>query len=163
RLQSPDPRPLGLEALRAGHRRGVDRDCVPHVHLDDARRSEDLRPGWLRRGQDLGRELSLRLASLGYPSRAIQRDFWGIQVRQKLPAPVLVTLFVALAVAASAPARPVAHQERESRAQVLRYWTAERMQEAQPAGSPVRPNAAGNKGGKGGKTTFVASTEVPQP
>jgi hypothetical protein len=49
--------PLGLEALRPGYRRRLDRQGLSSVRLDGAGRGEDLRPRRARGGQGLGRGL----------------------------------------------------------------------------------------------------------
>jgi len=65
--------------------------------------------------------------------------------------------------ASSAAAYPVAHSTQQARGQVLRYWTAERMQKAVPADRDSRAVPAAAKPAKGGGTSTAASTEVPLP
>jgi V8-like Glu-specific endopeptidase len=64
----------------------------------------------------------------------------------------------ALAVA-TAEARPVAHKNKETRGEVVRYWTAERMEKAIPA-ERARPSA---KPGTGSASSSATSFEAPLP
>jgi V8-like Glu-specific endopeptidase len=82
-------------------------------------------------------------------------------VRRMPLALVAIALFVAVLGTGSAAAYPVAHNERESRENVIRYWTSDRMRQALPPQRASRPLAA--KAAKGGGTTAATSTEVPQP
>jgi hypothetical protein len=77
----------------------------------------------------------------------------------------LLVLVLTVAICATAmgvaQARPVAQANDETRAQVLSYWTPERMANARPvervAGQSPR------KGKPGGSTTSSTATEVPLP
>ena len=81
---------------------------------------------------------------------------------------VLVLVAVAVAVAAAAAqARPVAHDNRQSRDEVVRYWTADRMKNATPTerivGQSPKAKPGGGKGKPGGGTAAGTATEVPLP
>lgn len=70
-------------------------------------------------------------------------------------------VFVLLAVgAAAAQARPVVHENREASDQVVRYWTAARMQNAKPA---ERAAGVSPKAKPGGGAAPSASVEAPLP
>src|SRR4051794_445480 len=71
---------------------------------------------------------------------------------------LVVVVFVV--AAAAAQARPVAHTNKETKAQVLKYWTAERMDNAKPAERLAGPSPKARPGGGGSPAT---STEVPLP
>ena len=74
--------------------------------------------------------------------------------------PLALVLLAALTVGtASAQARSVSHETKQSRDQVVRYWTAERMQNAMPAERSRRPLA--KKGGGGGGSTSSATSVEP--
>lgn len=62
----------------------------------------------------------------------------------------LAAVAAALVAAAAAEARPLVHENKEARAQVVRYWTPERMQSAVPAERRVPGSKPASKGGKGG-------------
>jgi hypothetical protein len=75
----------------------------------------------------------------------------------------IVALLIAVAayglLAVGASAKSVrAHDVAQSRAEVLSYWTAERMRDARPV-----PVAKGGKPGGGGSTKAGAATQVPFP
>jgi len=59
---------------------------------------------------------------------------------------------------AAAQARPIVHKSRETRDQVLRYWTAERMKNAVPAQRTRQAKASA-----GSTTTGATSFESPLP
>jgi V8-like Glu-specific endopeptidase len=65
-------------------------------------------------------------------------------------------------VAGSAQARPVVHKNKESRAQVVRYWTAERKKSARPADrSRSRSPNAKPSGGSTSATSFESPLPYP--
>jgi hypothetical protein len=76
----------------------------------------------------------------------------------------LIAIIVVAAVpgAGSAAAYPVAQVERQSRENVVRYWTAERMRQAVPVERGSRPVPAA-KPSKGGEGSSAASNEVALP
>ncbi len=75
---------------------------------------------------------------------------------------VVIALLAVMSWAGSAAAFPVAHGAQESRGSVIRYWTAERMEQALPAERGSRPFLAA-KPAKGSGTSTGVSAEVPQP
>lgn len=83
----------------------------------------------------------------------------GLALRRLLP---LVFVLVALLAwgPVSAQARTAVHQTGKASAQVVRYWTTERMRTAVPA---ERRLPLGKPGGGGGTSTSAASAEVPLP
>ena len=70
----------------------------------------------------------------------------------------IVLLVFALSTAA-AQARPVVHKNKESRGQVVRYWTAERMKKAVPAERSRQAKPSGSSSA----TTSASSFESPLP
>lgn len=92
---------------------------------------------------------------------SLREDF---KVRRTLLPLVSIALVVVMSCAGSAAAYPVAHVNQEPPGKVLRYWTAERMQNAVPADRDSRPVPAAKpaKGG-GGTSTSAKSIEVPLP
>lgn len=81
---------------------------------------------------------------------------------------LLVAAFAALTVAASAHAAVLTHRTGESPATVRKYWTADRMQRAQPvdfAGRTGEPRdlRRGNAGGGGSGSSAATSVEVTIP
>jgi V8-like Glu-specific endopeptidase len=83
-------------------------------------------------------------------------------VRRTLLPLIATALAAAMSFAGSAAAYPVGHVSQESSEKVTRYWTAERMKQAVPAGRDSRPLPAA-KPAKGGGTSAAGSIEVPQP
>jgi hypothetical protein len=83
-------------------------------------------------------------------------------VRRTLLALVAIALVVAVPCSGSAAANPVAQVERQSRENVIRYWTPERMRQAVPVERGSRPQPAA-KPAKGGEASGAASAEVPLP
>jgi hypothetical protein len=75
---------------------------------------------------------------------------------------VLGTLGASAIGAAAAEARPVVHKNPESRAEVVRYWTAERMRRAVPADRDSRPVPKG-KPAPGASSTSASSFEATLP
>lgn len=75
---------------------------------------------------------------------------------------VAVAFLAVMSWAGSAAAFPVAHGASESRGSVVRYWTAERMEQALPAERGPRPFSTA-KPAKGSGTSTGVSTEVSQP
>jgi hypothetical protein len=73
---------------------------------------------------------------------------------------LVLVVTVCGAAAAAAQARPVAHTNKETRAQVLHYWTAERMKNAKPVERVAgkSPNAKPSGG-----TSSATATEAPLP
>jgi hypothetical protein len=80
-------------------------------------------------------------------------------VRRSWEALALV-LIVSAVGAAAAQARPVAHDNKQSRDEVVRYWTAERMKNAKPAERVVGQSPRAKPGG--GRAAGTA-TAVPLP
>jgi V8-like Glu-specific endopeptidase len=80
-------------------------------------------------------------------------------VRRTLVLLISVVFAIAAFGVSSAVAYPVAHSTQQARGQVVRYWTAERMQKAIPADGG-RPVPATAKPAKGGGTSTGTSTEV---
>ncbi len=71
----------------------------------------------------------------------------------------LTLVFIVSAVgAAPAQARPVAHDTKQSRGEVVRYWTAERMKNAKPA-----ERVAGQSPKANPATAAGTATQVPLP
>ncbi len=75
---------------------------------------------------------------------------------------IAVVIVAAVPAPGSAAAYPVAQVERQSRENVIRYWTPERMKQAVPAERASRPVLAA-KPTKGSEGSAAASAEVPLP
>jgi hypothetical protein len=69
-------------------------------------------------------------------------------------------LILSAVVAAAAQARPVVHDNQETRDEVVRYWTAARMQNAKPVERVAGPSPKAKPGSGAGSATSV---EVPLP
>ena len=82
---------------------------------------------------------------------------------RRTPALLALTLVLGSALgAAAAEARPVVHKNQETRSQVVRYWTAARMQNAVPADRGARPSPKAKPGGGGGTAaSFEAALPYP--
>jgi hypothetical protein len=80
-------------------------------------------------------------------------------VRRSWTALALILIVSAVGVA-TAEARPVVHANEETRAQVVRYWTSERMERAKPA---ERVAGQTPKAKPGSGSNPATSTEVPLP
>lgn len=76
-------------------------------------------------------------------------------------AALALTIAVCATSATVAQARPVVHDNNQTRAKILRYWTPERMQNAKPADRLGGQSPKARPGG-GGKTAGTA-VEVPPP
>ncbi len=83
---------------------------------------------------------------------------------------LVVLVLAGLVVSAGAEASPVLGKDQRSQAQVLRYWSADRMRDAVPtrqdaAPSPQKGKGSGKGGGNGGgkKSDGSKSKEVPTP
>ena len=74
----------------------------------------------------------------------------------------LVLIAFALS-AATAEARPIVHKNKESRAKVVRYWTAERMRDAIPASRTAgqAPKSRPSSGGSSSATSFEPPLPYP--
>ena len=83
-----------------------------------------------------------------------------MQLGERILVLVLTAVLCAVA-AAAAQATPVAHHETKSPAQVVRYWTPERMANAKPAERIAGKSP--QKGKPGGGGTSSTATEVPLP
>jgi hypothetical protein len=75
---------------------------------------------------------------------------------------IAVAIVAAFPCAGSAAAYPVAQVERQSRENVIRYWTQERMRQAVPAERASRPALAA-KPTKGSEGSAATSAEVALP
>jgi hypothetical protein len=73
---------------------------------------------------------------------------------------IALILIVSAVGAAAAQARPVVHDNHEARDEVVRYWTAARMQNAKPVERVAGPSPKAKPGGGAGSATSV---EVPLP
>jgi hypothetical protein len=72
----------------------------------------------------------------------------------------IALVFIVFAVgAAAAQARPVSHTNKQTSDQVVRYWTAARMQNAKPAERVAGPSPKAKPGG----SSSVTSVEAPLP
>jgi hypothetical protein len=79
------------------------------------------------------------------------RRTWGV---------LLLILIVSAVAATAVQARPVAHENKQSRDEVLRYWTAERMKNAKPA---ERVPGQTPKAKPGSGSSPGTATEAPLP
>jgi V8-like Glu-specific endopeptidase len=83
-------------------------------------------------------------------------------VRRLLALLALALLAAAAVGAVSAHARPVVHENREAREQVVRYWTPARMRDAIPAERVHGPTPQAKPGtGGGGTSSFEAPLPYP--
>ena len=81
---------------------------------------------------------------------------------RRTPALLALVLIASAVGATSAQARPVVHKNKETRGQVVRYWTAARMQNAVPA-ERVAGQSPKAKPGSGSSSTTSFEAPLPYP
>jgi V8-like Glu-specific endopeptidase len=81
---------------------------------------------------------------------------------RRTPALLALVLIASAAGATAAQARPVVHKNKETRGQVVRYWTAERMQNAVPA-ERVAGQSPKAKPGSGSSSATSFEAAFPNP